>query len=69
MPGPCTVSVMLSAIPANLHDRFHEAAATVGNQFFRACWADTMQGQYFVLFDDGDSAVLPVTAFTEPPSV
>jgi hypothetical protein len=63
--SPCTSSAVLSNLKADWHDKFKAAQATVEGRFFHACWIDTERGVYFVAFDDGESLVIPVSAFTE----
>jgi hypothetical protein len=66
---PCVNSAVLAHIRDEWRDKFKTAQAQLGPQFFHACWIDTEQGAYFVIYSDGDQSAIPVRAFIDQPGI
>ncbi len=68
-PGPCVLNIALAVIPPKMQPQYHEGFATANGTTYTACWTDTRDGYYLVLFSDGAIGVYPVTAFVEPKTI
>jgi hypothetical protein len=66
---PCTNAAVLAHLKDEWHDKFKTAHATIGPRHFAACWIDTEQGAYFVVYEDGDQSAVPVGVFADQPGV
>ena len=64
---PCVNSAVLAHIRDEWRDKFKAATAQLGANYFNACWIDTEQGAYFIVYSDGDQNVIPVRAFIDQP--
>jgi hypothetical protein len=59
---PCVHAGTLGLIKPEFRERFKKARAMIGGVDFYACW--TMEeNAVFVLFEDGDQSVVPVSEF------
>lgn len=58
----CVHAGVLAQIPADKRERFRKATARVNGQLWYACWTE-VDGHAFVLYEDGDKGVVPLTAF------
>lgn len=68
-PTACVHGGTIARLPLDWRARFRMAQASIGGKHFFACWLDMMNGGYFILFEDGDTAVLPITKFIEQPGI
>jgi hypothetical protein len=66
---PCTNAAVLAHLKDEWHSKFKTAHATIGPHYFNACWIDTEQGAYFIVYSDGDQNAIPVRAFVDQPGV
>jgi hypothetical protein len=69
MDAPCVHGGVLGMLKPEWRPKFKKAAADVNGKMLYACWIDTMDGAYFVLFEDGDGQAYPIQAFIEVPGV
>jgi hypothetical protein len=60
--GPCTSEPVLAELKDEWREKFRAASAFVNGESFAACWIE-QGGQVFILFSDGDRAVVPLAAF------
>ena len=60
----CKSAEVLSLLRDEWKDKFHSASSFANGQNFAACWIEN-NGFAFVLFDDGDRLVLPLSAFKQ----
>lgn len=69
MPGPCVHGGILGMLKPEHRKQFKKGQAFVAGKLFYACWIDTGEGSYFVIYDDGDGKVYSVTSFTDQPGI
>jgi hypothetical protein len=69
MPGPCVHAGILGMLKPEHRKQFKKGQAYVQGHLFYACWIDTGEGAYFVLYEDGDGKAYSVTSFTDKPGV
>ena len=62
---PCTNATIVPMIREEFRPQFKAGSAEIAGKRFQTCWIDTGDGVYFVMFDDGDDASVPITAFVE----
>jgi hypothetical protein len=60
----CRNDAILSVIREEWREHFRSAHAQANGQEFDACWIE-QDGKVFVLFDDGDKMILPLSAFKD----
>ena len=60
--NPCSIT-QHQAFPTGIPDVFRAASAVVGKQLYTACWGLRADGVVFVIYEDGDVALIPVNHF------
>lgn len=65
--SPCMDDAILGHLKDEWRPKFSTARAQVGTKSFVACWIDTHDGTYFVIFQNGQSQLYPVTGFLDEP--
>lgn len=61
---PCPPAV-LKVIPEGHRGVFRLALATVGGTTYRACWALRVDAMVMIVYDDGESGLVPIAMFKQ----
>ncbi len=64
----CTNEGILSQVKNEYRDQFKAARALSNGKLFAACWA-AFEGQAFVIFEDSDRGIYPLSAFKDNPGI
>jgi hypothetical protein len=67
--SPCVHGGTLAHLKEEWRPKFKKASATIGGGHVYACWIDTGDGTYYVLFESGESLLIPVQAMLDEPGV
>jgi hypothetical protein len=62
--NPCQITEH-QAFPTGIPEEFRAASAVVSKKLYVACWALRMDGQVFLIYDDGDAGLVPVSLFKQ----
>ena len=66
---PCTGAVREN-LNAEYRDKFQKATISIQGRPFKACWIlRDDQRSIYILYEDGYDAIVPLSIFTEKPSV
>lgn len=65
----CVHAGILGQLREEWRPKFKKAVATVAGKMHYACWIDTMDGAYFVVWEDGSAAGYPIAGFLDEPGV
>ncbi len=68
-PTPCVHGGTLGHISEEWRPKFKKATAMIGSRMIYACWVDTMEGRYIVMFETGETMIFSITDFTDEPGV
>lgn len=69
MHSPCVHAGILGRIKEEYRSRFKKAQAEIGKKMIYACWVDTGDGAYYIVWEDGSSTAYPITGFLDQPGV
>jgi hypothetical protein len=69
MHSPCVHAGILDQLKEEWRPKFKKAQASVDRKTFYACWIDTNQGNYVVMFEDGNGMSYPITGFLDEPGI
>lgn len=69
MPGACSHGGILGQLREEWRPKFRKGQATIEGKLHFACWIDTFEGAYFVIWESGESSLLPITGFIEVPGI
>lgn len=62
-PRPCTDAEVLKHIPPQFHPHFGQGRAMFQGKPYSACYMPRQDGSVMLVFDDGEMAVVPISAF------
>ena len=66
--SPCVHGEVLSRLPADLRPHFRKASVRISGQKWYACYWERDE-VVFLVYEDGDQAIIPVANFTDSPGV
>ena len=69
MNSPCVHGGILGHLKEEYRPKFKKAQAWIGGKMHYACWIDTNEGAYFVMWESGEGSAFPVTSFIDQPGV
>lgn len=69
MHSPCVHAGILGQLKEEFRPQFKKAQATIAGKTHFACWIDTGDGAYFVIWESGEGQAYPVTGFLDQPGV
>jgi hypothetical protein len=64
--SPCVSAETMMRIPPAMRDQFRKVQARIGGQTFFGCYVFRNDAVY-VIYDDGDQGVIPLSAFKLDP--
>lgn len=68
--SPCVHAGILGQLNPEWRPKFRQGQLTLENKpFMYACWIDTGEGAYYVLLENGNDGLFPITAFIEQPGI
>lgn len=62
---PCTNPAVTSLVPVDKVSLLHGAEATVAGQKYQPCWYQASPDLIGLLYEDGDTGLIPVSEFSE----
>ncbi len=69
MHSPCVHGGTLGHLKEEWRSQFRKAQASIEGKTLFACWIDTGEGAYFVIWEDGTSNGYPVAGFLDVPTI
>ena len=69
MHSPCTHGGVLGHLDKDKRVQFKKAQSWVQGKLLYACWIDTGDGAYWVVYEDGEGKPYSITSFIDKPGV
>jgi hypothetical protein len=67
--GACVHGGTLGHIRPEYREQFKKARASLNGQDWFACWIRMPNGDFFIMFEDGDQVVIRASDFKDDPGV
>lgn len=69
MASPCVHAGILGHLKEEWRAKFNKAQASISGKTHYACWIDTGDGSYFVIWEDGTGVAYAITSFLHEPGI